>query len=73
MQIDAQTTEFGENGFVYFQSADNNKLMEVPLDNPTKGTNLYNMQTKSTPDLQGDRYVYFQGTDDKLWQCPTTK
>ena len=22
-------------------------------------------------DLEGDGYVYFQGTDNKLWQCPT--
>jgi hypothetical protein len=29
------------------------------------------MATASSPDLEGDGYVYFQGTDNKLWQCPT--
>jgi len=43
----------------------------VSIANPSQGVNLYSMSSKSSPDLQGDGYVYFQGTDDKLWQCPT--
>ena len=36
------------------------------------GAKVGGYKTKNTPCVPGDGYIYFQGTDDKLWKVPTS-
>ena len=58
------------NGTIWFQGTDN-KLMVMPMDEPSKAFNVGGLKTLSEPVPVANRYMSFHGEDNKLMLVTT--
>jgi hypothetical protein len=58
------------NGMIWFQGTDN-KLMVMPMDDPSKAFNVGGLKTQSEPVPVANRYMAFRGEGDRVMLVTT--